>query len=328
MFFTFRSKFLIAVCSAALFAHAEDWPHFLGPTWNLHSSETNLDLEFPVEGPKKLWEFPKGKGHAGPVVVDDLVVLMHQIDEEEVIHCLDARTGKVKWEHRYPVQVDQSYGISDTPRSSPVIDLETKTVYTLGNDGDLIAFQLKKGKISWKVKLPETFGEAPFFFGQGSCPLVYKDKLIVHVGAPDACVVALNKKNGKVIWKAAHQWNGSYASPVIAEINGREKLMVFAGERSSHPTAACSVSIRKKARSTIRFPGGRRILRVSTRRAPFPVVRTGFSSPKITERAESCCTTTRISLPGSNGHRRISDASFKPRFITTVCCMDLEGTEV
>ena len=170
MRFSFRSFFLVVVCSSGWFVEAEDWPHFLGPTWNFHSTETNLDLDFPVEGPRKLWEFPKGKGHAGPVVVDDHVVLMHQVDEEEVIHCLDAATGKVKWEHRYPVQIDQSYGITDTPRSSPTIDVETKTVYTLGNDGDLIAFQLKKGKVLWKLKLSEELARLRFSLARDPAP--------------------------------------------------------------------------------------------------------------------------------------------------------------
>ncbi len=207
----------------------------LGPTLDFHSQETGLRLNFPVEGPPKLWEFEKGKGHAGVVVVDDHVILMHQIDEQEVIHCLAAATGKVIWQHRYPVKVDHSYGIVDTPRSSPSIDVETKTVYTLGNDTDLIAFDLKKGKIKWQKKLSQEYGEAPFFFGQGSSPLPYQDKLVVHVGAPGACVVALDKKTGAELWRADHTWNGSYASPIIADINGTDRLMVFAGGKTRPP---------------------------------------------------------------------------------------------
>ena len=216
-------------------SRGEDWPHFLGPNFDLHSGEKGLNLDFPVEGPPKLWEFKKGRGHAGPVVANNRVVLIHQIEKEEVIHCLDAKTGKILWEHRYPVKVDQSHGIVDAPRSSPSIDLETKTVYTLGNDGDLIAFRLKTGAVVWQKKLSGEFGESPFFFGYGSCPLPYRDKLIVHAGAPGACVVALDKKTGKVIWKAAHSWNGSYASPVVAKINGQDRVLVFAGGMTKPP---------------------------------------------------------------------------------------------
>ena len=234
-FFPLSALLLAIVATGFRPALGDDWPHFLGPTLDLHTSEADLEIDFPLSGPKKLWEFEKGKGHAGPVVVDDHVVLFHQVEKNEVIHCLDAKTGKVKWKHQYPVKIDQSYGITDTPRSSPVVDLETKTVYTLGNDGDLIALELKTGKIIWQFKLSETFGKAPFFFGQGSSPLPYKEKLIVHAGAEKAFVVAFDKKNGNVIWKNQHQWNGSYASPIVTKINGVDRLLVFAGGMTKPP---------------------------------------------------------------------------------------------
>ncbi len=215
--------------------YADDWPHFLGPNLDLHSTEKNLDLNFPVEGPQKLWEIERGKGHSGPVIAKGKLVFIHQIDQKEIIQCLDAATGEKIWSHSYVVDVAQSYGISDTPRSSPVIDIETGLVYTLGNDGDLIAFHLDDGKISWQLNLRKEFGEAPFFFGQGSCPLPYQDKLIVHVGASKACVVALDKKNGEVKWKTPHEWNGSYASPVIGKVNGQDRLFVFAGGMTKPP---------------------------------------------------------------------------------------------
>lgn len=214
---------------------ADDWPHFLGPNHDLHSAEKNLDLNFPVEGPKELWEVKRGKGHAGPVVAMGKLVFIHQLGNEEVVQCHNAVTGKKIWEHRYSVVVSQSYGISDAPRSSPVIDVESGLVFTLGNDGDLIAFRLDDGEIIWRKKLRKEFGAAPFFFGQGSCPLPYREKLIVQVGSNDACVVAFNKKDGAVIWKTAHQWNGSYASPVPGKVNGQERVFVFAGGMTKPP---------------------------------------------------------------------------------------------
>ncbi|MGD1980085.1 MAG: PQQ-binding-like beta-propeller repeat protein, partial [Akkermansiaceae bacterium] len=210
-------------------ADAEDWPHFLGPRHDFHSAETGLNFDFDETGPRILWEVERGKGHSGPVIADGKLVFIHQVDEREEVRCLDAVTGKEIWKHAYPVDVAQSYGITDTPRSSPVIDPETAKVYTLGNDGDLICFSLEEGEIEWQMQLPKEFGPSPLFFGYGSCPLVYGDMLIVHVGADEACVVALEKATGKLIWSADHEWNGSYASPVMATINNQDRLLVFAG---------------------------------------------------------------------------------------------------
>ncbi|MDF1824509.1 MAG: PQQ-binding-like beta-propeller repeat protein [Verrucomicrobiales bacterium] len=217
------------MAATSLTVAAADWPHFLGPNQDLHSSESGLNLNFGPEGPPVLWEVERGKGHSGPVIADGKLVFIHQVAETEEVRCLEAETGKEIWTHSYAVDVSQSYGITDTPRSSPVIDVETGLVYTLGNDGDLICFALSSGEISWQLKLADEFGPSPFFFGYGSCPLIYGEKLIVQVGADAACVVALDKSDGEVIWSSDHEWNGSYASPVIMPVNGEDRLLVFAG---------------------------------------------------------------------------------------------------
>jgi len=218
----------ILVCFSGV-ARADDWPHFLGPNQDFHSAETGLNLEYSEEGPKVLWEVERGKGHAGPVIVDGKLVFIHQVEKQEEIRCLNAETGEEIWKHAYAVEVAQSYGITDQPRSSPVIDPGTKYVYTLGNDGDLLCLQLDDGKVVWEMRLEEKFGPSPFFFGYGSSPLVYGERLIVQVGSEEHCVAALDKKDGSVIWTNNHEWNGSYASPVIGEVNGEDRLFVFAG---------------------------------------------------------------------------------------------------
>lgn len=234
-----RSKLLRLAAAAVVFVfgsshhvQAEDWPTFLGPTMDLHSGETGLNLEYGPEGPPVLWEVERGGGHAGPVVVDDHVVFIHQVDSKEEVKCVMADTGEEVWSHSYDVEMAnaaETYGIFDAPRSSPVIDPETKLVYTLGNDGDLICFELSSGEIVWEKSLPAVFGPSPFFFGYGSCPLVFGEKLIVQVGSDSATVAALDKKTGDTIWTTDHDWNGSYASPVVMPVNGVDCLVVFAG---------------------------------------------------------------------------------------------------
>jgi len=234
---SFSFKLAISIWALALTTglRADDWPHFLGPKLDFHSEETGLDLNFPEEGPKILWEIERGKGHSGPVISDGHVVFIHQLENNEEVRCVKSEDGSTVWKHSYPVDVAQSYGITDTPRSSPVIDVETGQVFTLGNDGDLIAFDLKSGTIKWQLKLPEQFGPSPLFFGYGGSPLLYQDKLIINVGAEGACVVAFDKHSGEVKWKTAHEWNGSYSSPVVGQVNGEDRVYVFAGGMTKPP---------------------------------------------------------------------------------------------
>lgn len=227
---------LLFLTLGSLAATAEDWPHFLGPRLNLHSGETGLNWDFPVTGPPLLWEVERGRGHAGPVIVGEKAVFMHQIENEEEIRCLDAETGKELWRHSYPVKTDQNFGVVDAPRSGPVADPETGLVYTLGNDGDLLCLRLDDGSTAWKISLPGEFGESPNFFGYGSAPLIHGDKLIVNVGAEGTCVAAFDRREGKILWRADHAWNGSYASPIVADLHGKERLLVFTGGRVKPPT--------------------------------------------------------------------------------------------
>lgn len=219
------SCLLIALSDGA----AEDWPHFLGKDYDQHSGETGLRRDLSGEPLPVLWEMERGQGHAAPVVFGESLVLIHQKSSKEIIECRESATGKLLWDHSYEVEIGQNYGITDAPRTSPVIDPKTKTVFTLGNDGDLIAFDLASGDIRWQINLDQQFGETPVFFGRGSCPLVLGDQLIVNVGSPGACVVSFEVSSGKVNWKTKHQWNASYASPVPGLVNGETRVFVFAG---------------------------------------------------------------------------------------------------
>ncbi|NNE91487.1 MAG: PQQ-binding-like beta-propeller repeat protein [Verrucomicrobiales bacterium] len=218
-----------------LTALADDWPHFLGPKTDSHSAETGLDLDFTEEDLEPAWTYERGKGHTGPVIAGEYLVFIHQLDEKEEIVCLNPDTGEARWKHSYATVVNQNFGIFDEPFGPPVIDPETGTVFTHGNDGDLKALKLEDGEVIWEKNLDKDYGVPPTFFGRGSGPLVHGDLLIVHNGTNDACVVAFDKKTGAEKWKSPHAWNGSYASPVIGKVNGEDRIFVFAGGKTRPP---------------------------------------------------------------------------------------------
>lgn len=230
-----RLTFYTASKALAAEATTSDWPRFLGPSDNGHSPETHLLNQFPPTGPTRVWQVKRGRSHTAPVIAGERLVFIHELNGFETIECLHPETGQRYWKIEYPVSIGQSYGTTDAPRSSPVIDLPSNLVFTLGISSLLQAIDLKTGEIRWKQNLTESLGEAPFFFGRGSSPLVHGDHLIVNAGAPGACVVAFDKKTGNVVWKNPHAWNASYASPIAANIHGRDRLLVFAGGMADPP---------------------------------------------------------------------------------------------
>ncbi|MEP6668918.1 MAG: PQQ-binding-like beta-propeller repeat protein [Chthoniobacter sp.] len=233
------SKIAVVMLLAAS-APAADWPRYLGPNNDSSSSETKLLHEWPKEGPHKLWEYPKGDGHTGPVVAGGRVVLFHALDGHEVIDCLDAATGARQWRVSYPADYQAQFGAGPGPRTAPVID--GGLVFTLGIKGTLQALDLATGAVKWKRELASEYKLLPTFFGQGGTPLVMGDKLIVPLGTEDQkSVVALDKQTGRELWAAKHAWGSSYSSPVPAKFYGRECVLAFQGGMDDPPTGGLLV---------------------------------------------------------------------------------------
>lgn len=216
-------------------AITSDWPSFLGPTHNGISSETKLLNELGKSGPPMVWEVKKGSGYAAPAVFKDRLVFFHRMGDEEVIECLQAETGRQFWKAAYPTDYQDRYGYSEGPRCAPVID--SGRVYTFGAGGMLHCLDLLAGHVYWKRDILKEFKLKQNFFGVGATPLVEGDLLIINIGADGGpCVVAFDKKTGKMVWGAGDQWGPSYASPIPADIQGKRRVFVFAGGESHPPT--------------------------------------------------------------------------------------------
>jgi outer membrane protein assembly factor BamB len=211
-----------------------DWPRFLGPTDDAKTTETHLLERFPEGGLKKVWEMEKGNSYTSPSIVGGKMVVFNRHGDEEVIQCLEPETGKQFWSHAYPSSYRDRYGFNDGPRASAVI--ADGRVFTLGAESVLTCLDLASGTRLWQRKLAEEFDRLPYFFGHGCAPIVYGGKVIVPLGTTDGLsVAAFDVTTGKLAWGTRHPWQAGYASPVIATLQGKDRLLVFAGDDSDPP---------------------------------------------------------------------------------------------
>lgn len=216
-------------------AVTSDWTSFLGPTHDGHCPETKLLKSWPHGGPALVWELRAGEGYASPAIQRQVLVYFHRVGNNERVECLHAETGKRFWKYEYRTDYRDRYGFSNGPRAGPVID--GSRVFTFGVEGKLHCLDLATGRVIWKNDTTATFGVPANYFGVGSSPLVEGDLLIVQVGATGGpCVVAFDKNDGKVIWKAGDRWLASYASPLPVEVHGNRRVLVFAGGDIRPPT--------------------------------------------------------------------------------------------
>jgi len=230
----FHVGFILACGFSAVLA--DDWPKFLGPNGNSVSEEVGLTTPWPADGPKVVWSKPSGTGYAIGVVSRGNYYHFDRYQDQNRLDVLDAATGEPKWSYQYPTDYEDALGYNNGPRCCPVVD--DKFVYLYGAEGELHCVSTKTKKLVWKRSLSQDFGVVSNFFGVGSTPVVFEDKLLVMVGgSPDAFkglgpydigrvtgngsgVVALDKATGETLYKISDEL-ASYASMTFAKIDGR-----------------------------------------------------------------------------------------------------------
>jgi outer membrane protein assembly factor BamB len=220
-----------------------DWPVFLGPTGDSKSSETGLKTPWSAAGPPLVWQAEIAGGYAAPAISAGRLFLFDRESDHNRLRALESETGRPLWEFTYPTEYRDLYGYDGGPRCAPVVDGDR--VYLFGPEGMLHCLDVAAGRLLWKVDTAEQFGVVQNFFGVGSTPVVERDLLIVQVGgsppesrrAPPgqldqvvgagSGIVAFDKLTGKVKYQITDQL-ASYASPVLATIQGRRWCFMFA----------------------------------------------------------------------------------------------------
>jgi len=227
-----RTLPLFAVCLAlfALPAGAADWPQWQGPQRDAVSKETGLLKEWPKDGPPLAWKIKGlGGGYSAPSVAGGRIFGMSYRGGDEVVWALDEKDGTEVWATTIaPAAKDIGSPGQEGPRCTPTVDGDL--VYALGTAGDLVCLKVADGKEVWHKNLKKDFG-GRFMARWAYCesPLIDGDKLVCTPGGKDATVVALDKKNGDVVWKASvSDGNGAgYASPIVVESAGHKQYVHF-----------------------------------------------------------------------------------------------------
>jgi outer membrane protein assembly factor BamB len=221
----FLSILLCAASLSALAVQGADWPQFLGPDRNGSSPETNLAGAWPANGPAVRWTKDVGQGFSGPAVAQGRLILFHRKGGEEIVDCLDAKTGAGLWHFAYRTAYEDDFGFDEGPRGTPAI--ADGRVYTMGAEGVVHCLDLQKGAAVWSVDCKDKFQCPKGFFGMACSPLIEGGMVILNIGGRDgAGVIALDRATGALRWKTGHAEAG-YSSPVAASIDGTRCVLAF-----------------------------------------------------------------------------------------------------
>ena len=210
---------LIIVCLTVP-CQGGDWPQIMGPYRKGHAAASeSLAAEWPAGGPNLKWQRPAGSGFAGVAVFQNVAILFHRIEDEEIVEALKADTGEVLWKHQSPVSYKGTFNPNDGPIAVPLI--YKNRVYVFGIAGHLQCLDFKTGKQIWSRQTHKDFQVGEGYFGVGSTPLIIKDKLLVNVGGKrqNAGIVAFSLDQGRTLWQTMPD-DASYSSPISAYLNG------------------------------------------------------------------------------------------------------------
>lgn len=242
---------LTAVASPAL---AADWYQWRGPEQDGVSREKNLPEKWSSEGENLVWHNEIG-GMSSPIVMNGYLYTFTRVGEvpagnassptfdpgpqtQEALVCVDARTGKMVWQH-----LENMY-VTDDPFhrlgwSNCIGDPKSGRVYGLGAQNQLVCLDGKTGKVIWKRQMTEEFGMITTFGGRTPSPAIDEDRLFitgVSFGWGENFrsthrIFAFNKENGELNWTADSPGipvDAPYGTPVVGVING-ERTVVFNG---------------------------------------------------------------------------------------------------
>jgi outer membrane protein assembly factor BamB len=218
---------VISICSLAVSARADSWLQFRGPN---ASGRPSVDAPLPRQiGPNTnvIWATELPGGHSSPIVTADRVFLTAERGTHLVTLALERSSGKILWERDAGNErMEQIHHIGSHAQATPVADTE-RVVSFFGSCG-LFCYD-NCGKLLWKLPL----GPFKNNYGAASSPILVGDLVILNQDHDiDSFLIAVDKKSGKVVWKADRsEFPRGFSTPIVWTNEGFDEIVVPGGLR-------------------------------------------------------------------------------------------------
>lgn len=220
---------------SAYSAWAGDWPQWRGAQRDGQAAGESAPATLPKEV-KPLWKLSIGGGFSSPVVAGEKLVYLDAQEDKEVVHVVDAATGKEFWSNAFASMFQDEWGAG--PRSTPIVDGDR--LYVQSCNGEVRCFQLADGKELWKLSYEKDFG-VKFLGskaregtasrrGNNGSGVIVDHRLILPVGNTDgASLVCVDKMTGKTLWKSGTD-EAAYSSFVTGTFAGEKQVLAFTAD--------------------------------------------------------------------------------------------------
>ena len=212
----------------------DNWTHYRGSNLDGISNVENVPIRWKADS-NIIWKTDiHGRGWSSPVVFNDQIWLTTATDEGNKMYavCIDFETGKVIMDINVftPDSIYRKHAINSYATPTPCIEKDYVYIH-FGRYGTT-CLDTRDGSTVWK----RTDLECEHIQGSGSSPIIYKDLLILHMEGSDVqYIVALDKTNGKTVWRRERPkeiydalepiGKKAYITPLIMNVEGRDQLI-------------------------------------------------------------------------------------------------------
>jgi outer membrane protein assembly factor BamB len=230
--------------TAQIVVRADDWNQFRGPQRDGICREARVPQTW---GPNKniRWKAPlPDKGNSSPIVVGKWVFVTCATDAgaHRGLYCFDRHSGKLAWSRIVDYTGDEPTHQTNPYCGSSPAAADGRVVVWHGSAG--VHCYDFDGQPLWSRDL----GKFRHIWGYGSSPIIHEaERVLLNCGpGPRQFVTALNLKTGKTLWQADEPggatgeepegkkdkdaakplWTGSWSTPVVASVGGRDQVLV------------------------------------------------------------------------------------------------------
>jgi outer membrane protein assembly factor BamB len=214
-------------------AIADNWPAWRGADGLGTCREKDVPLKWSATENVR-WKIPlPDEGNSTPAVWGDRIYLTQATEKGRVraTLCFNRKDGSKLWEQKVEYkEPEPTHGTNPYCSASPATD--GKIVVVSHGSAGMFCYDIE-GKELWRREL----GKCHHIWGNAASPVIHGDLVILNFGpGPEQYLLAVDKGTGKDVWKAeepggltgnkGEKWIGSWSTPVIATINGREELVM------------------------------------------------------------------------------------------------------
>lgn len=184
----------------------------------------------PQEGIAWQLELP-GYGQSTPLILNGQVYVTAvegTMKEECVLLCYELATGKEQWRYEFKSS-NPSPSNYMASRAAPTPVVDENGLYAFFETGDVIAINLEGEKI-WHRDLTAEYGAFDNNHGLGASPAQNGTHLFLNIEhRGPSYLLAIDKLSGETAWKVDRGSGSSWSSPIVAEANGQEQVIVSSG---------------------------------------------------------------------------------------------------